>query len=185
LSHATTGKIAAQTANALAERMQDHSGVREEFQKAQGEPEFYADGVFVHIRNEDDKAEWCEAQVGALVKRECGESTPPVERDTRDFPEPTVVSAFAAIESKDDFQSRCRRERRRVGVGGVQSTLGDGAKWIGSLVLLLFGKTMDLPCGPAHFGLREGSLWSGTGGDGVVGADALGVVIGRVSGHEA
>jgi len=32
---------------------------------------------------------------------------------------PTVVSAFAAIESKEEFQKRCQDERRRLGVGGV------------------------------------------------------------------
>jgi len=143
VSHTTTGKIAAQTADELAECMQDHSDVREEFQKAKGETEFYTDGVFVHIRNDNGKAEWCETKVGAFVKRELGESVAPEEWASRKLPEPTVVSAFAAIESKDEFQERCRKERRRVGVGGVKSTLGDGAKWIWSLVFLLFGKTME------------------------------------------
>ena len=97
LSHTTTGKIAAQTADELAERMHDHPDVREEFQKAKGETEFYTDGVFVHIRNDDGKAEWCETKVGAFVKRELGASAVPEEWASRNLPEPTAVSAFAAI----------------------------------------------------------------------------------------
>jgi hypothetical protein len=143
LSHTTTGKIAARTADELAERMQDNVAVREEFQKAKGETEFCTDGVYVHVRNDEGKAEWNEMKVGAFVKRELGESATPEEWASRKLPEPTVVSAFAAIEGKDEFQERCKKERVRVGVGGVKSTLGDGAKWIGSLVLLLFGKTMQ------------------------------------------
>jgi hypothetical protein len=143
LSHTTTGKIAAQTADELALRMQDNAAVREEFQKAKGETEFCTDGVYVHTRNNEGKAEYCEMKVGAFVKRELGESATPEEWASRDLPEPTVVSAFASIESKDEFQERCQRERRRVGVGGVKSTLGDGAKWIWSLVFFLFGKTME------------------------------------------
>jgi hypothetical protein len=151
--------------------MQDNPAVREEFQKAKGETEFYTDGVFVHVRNDAGKAEWCEAKVGAFVKRECGESATPEEWDARDLPKPTVVSAFAAIESKDEFQERCRRERRRVGVGGVTSTLADGAKWIWSLVFLLFGRTMECldiyhaaehisDCGKVLFGAgQEATEW--------------------------
>jgi hypothetical protein len=52
-----------------------------------------------------------------------------------------VVSAFAAIESKAEFQERCHKERRRLGVGGVSSTLADGAPWIWSLAEAVFGKT--------------------------------------------
>lgn len=168
LSHTTTGKIAAQTADELAERMQDNPDVRAEFQKAKGEVDFYTDGVFVHIRNDDGEAEWCETKVGAFVKRELGASATPEEYASRVLPEPTVVSAFAAIESKGEFQKRCQRERRRVGVGGVKSTLADGAKWIWSLVFLLFGRTMECldiyhaaehisDCGKVLFGAGEGA----------------------------
>jgi len=143
LSHTLIGKIAVQTAGELEERIQDHPDMRKDFQQAKGEVEFYSDGVFVHIRNEDGKAEWCETKTGAYAKREQGESATPEEWGSRDLPEPTVVSAFAAIESKEEFQERCQRERRRLGVGGVTSTLGDGAKWIWALVFWLFGRTME------------------------------------------
>jgi len=80
---------------------------REIFQKAKGKVEFYADGTCVHIRNADGTHEWRDMKTGALVKRECGTSAKPEEYSTRELPEPTVVSAFAAIENKAEFQERC------------------------------------------------------------------------------
>jgi hypothetical protein len=127
LSHMTVGKIAADTADEIATKIQDNPDIRNDFQKAKGDTEFYADGTFVHIRNGANKAEWNEMKVGVLTKRERGASATPSEWNTRTLPEPTVVSAFAAIENKEEFQERCQRERRRLGVGGVSSALGDGA----------------------------------------------------------
>jgi hypothetical protein len=58
LSHTTLGKIAGHTAEEMAARMRNNPDVRNDFQKAKGRVEFYADGVFVHIRDEDDIARW-------------------------------------------------------------------------------------------------------------------------------
>ena len=80
---------------------------------------------------------------GAFAKREQGASATPEEYETREVPKPTVVSAFAAIETKEVFQERCQHERRRVGVGGVSSALGDGAAWIWNIVRDVFGKTEE------------------------------------------
>jgi hypothetical protein len=143
LSHATLGKIADRTAVKIAAQLQDNPDIRNDFQKAKGAVEFYSDGTFVHIRNEEGKAEWREVKVGALVKREQGESASPSEWATRKLPEPTVVSAFAAIEAKEEFQERCQAERRHLGVGGVSSALGDGALWIWSLTFAVFGSTRE------------------------------------------
>ena len=101
--------------------------IREAFQKAKGETEFYADGVFVHIRNAEGIAQWIEMKVGAYAKRPRGLSALPSEGHTRILPEPTVVSAFASIVDKEEFQKLCQLMRRNLGVGGVSSSLGDGA----------------------------------------------------------
>ena len=143
LSHTTVGKIADEAAGNIAESLPDNATIRESFQKAEGETEFYIDGTCVHILNEADEPVYCEMKVGAYVKRERGEGSTPEECGTRNLPNPTAVSAFAAIENKEAFQKRCQNERRRVGVGGVTSTLGDGALWIWSLVFFVFGKTME------------------------------------------
>jgi len=143
LSHTTVGEIAGKTADELAGKLPDISDIRNDFQKAKGETEFETDGTSVHVRNDGDKAEWREMKVGVLAKRQRGESATPSEWATRKLPEPTVVSAFAAIESKEEFQERCRAERRRLGVGGVTSALADGALWIWSLVFTVFGKTAE------------------------------------------
>jgi hypothetical protein len=116
LSHTTIGKLAGHTAEEIAARMQDNPDVRKDFQKAMGEVEFYADGVFVHIRNDFGKAEWREFKVGAFAKRRRGAFALPSEWHTRKLPEPTVVSAFAAIVDKEGFLELCQSERRRLGV---------------------------------------------------------------------
>jgi hypothetical protein len=166
LCHRVVGEIVQQVAPELAVKMENNTAIREEFQKAKGETEFSTDGTFVNTRNDEDKTEWCEVKVGAFAKREVGESATPAEWATRDLPKPTVVSAFAAIENKKEFQERCQKERRRVGVGGVKSALGDGAKWIGSLVFFLFGRVSECldiyhaaehisDCGKVLFGVGE------------------------------
>jgi len=97
LSHTTLGKIAGHTAEEIAARLQNNPDVRHDFQKAKGETEFYADGVFIHIRNADGTAQWMEAKVGAYAKRCRALFALPSEWATRILPEPSVVSAFAAI----------------------------------------------------------------------------------------
>lgn len=143
LSPTTIGEITQETVAEIEERLQDDSDIREAFQKAKGEVEFQIDGTCIHIRNDEDEPEWREMRVGSFDKRECSESAEPSQWATRELENPTVVSAFAAIESKEEFQKRCQDERRRVGVGGVTSALGDGALWIWSLVFFVFGKTME------------------------------------------
>ena len=169
LSPTTVGNIADQTASEIAERLQNHPDVRSDFQKAKGETEFYADGTFVHIRNEFGKAEWREFKVGAYAKRLRGLSALPTEWHTRTLPEPSVVSAFASIADKAGFQELCQSMRRTLGVGGVSSALGDGAKWIWNVVREVFGKTdecLDVyhasehisDCGKALFGESQSKM---------------------------
>jgi hypothetical protein len=166
LSHTTVGKIANQTAEKIATKMDDNSVFRETFQKAKGNSEFYMDGTFVPILNDDGTREWREMKVAAFVKRLLGRSALPEEWGTRPLPKPLVVYAFASIASKEEFQERCQQERRRLGVGGVSSALGDGAKWIGNIVREVFGKTdecLDIyhalehvsDCGKALYGEGE------------------------------
>jgi hypothetical protein len=143
LSHTTIGELTVKTAGEIAEKLPKNTDIRKNFEEAKGEVEFYADGTCVHVRNDNGMAEWREMKVGAFAKRERGEKATPSEWATRKLPEPTVISAFAAIESKEEFQERCQNERRRVGVGGVTSALGDGALWLWSLVLFVFGRTME------------------------------------------
>jgi len=153
LSYTTLGKIAGHTAEEIAERWASHPDVRHDFQKAKGESEFYADGTFIHIRTLAGLAKWMEVKVGAFAKRERGLSAFPSEWHTRILPEPTVVSAFASIADKEEFLKLCLSERRRLGVGGVSSALGDGAKWIWNVVREVFGNTdecLDIYHGAEH-----------------------------------
>jgi hypothetical protein len=141
LSHATIGKIADKTSKKIAAKMDDNPIFRESFQKGKGNTEFYTDGTFVPIFHADGTREWREMKIAAFAKRLLGEFALPSEWATRFLPKPSVVYAFAAILCKEDFQERCNIERRRLGVGGVSSALGDGAKWIWNIIREVFGKT--------------------------------------------
>jgi len=144
LSPTTIGKIAEETAGEIEERLKNNSEVCRKFQQAKGETEFYADGAFVHILNDDDDTrEWREFKIGAFAKRPPGGFAFPTEWATRKFPKPTAVYAFASIVNKEEFQELCQQVRRTLGVGGVTSALGDGAKWIWNIVREVFGKTNE------------------------------------------
>jgi hypothetical protein len=137
----TIGNIANGVAGDIESKMDDNPAFRAAFQKAQGESEFYMDGTFIHILNADGTREWREMKVAAFIKRLLAASALPTEWTTRNLPKPSVAYAFASILGKEDFQERCNMERRRLGVGGVSSALGDGAKWIWNIVREIFGKT--------------------------------------------
>jgi len=102
LSHTTMGELADATAGTLAERYENTSALRdalrEVFQKAKGETEFYADGTCIRTRNDAGEVEHREVRVGAFAKRVPDASVLPSEWATRKIQKPTVLSAFAAIE---------------------------------------------------------------------------------------
>ena len=153
LSATTIGNIAAETAREVSERLANNPAVCRKFQQAKGKTEFYADGAFVHILNDDNTQEWREFKLGAFAKREDGQSALPSEWATRKFPKPTATYAFAALVNKEEFQELCQQTRRTLGVGGVTSALGDGAKWIWNIVREVFGKTdecLDIYHGAEH-----------------------------------
>jgi hypothetical protein len=143
LSPTTIGEIADQTADEMSVRLKKNADVRKDFQKAKGEIEFLTDGTCINTRNDEGKQEYREVKIAVCAKRECGESAEPFEWESRDLPEPNALYAVAAIEEKKEFQERCQTMRRFLGVGGITSALGDGALWIWSIILMVFGKTNE------------------------------------------
>jgi len=170
LSPTTLGEVADETAGEIADRLKNNPDVRRNFQEAKGEIEFYADGTFVHIRNADGTTEWREFKLGAFAKRMRGLPALPSEWGTRTLPNPTVVATFASIVDKEEFQELCQTMRRTLGVGGVTSALGDGAKWVWNVTRAVFGKTeecLDIyhgaenisDCGKVLFAEAESKEW--------------------------
>jgi hypothetical protein len=137
ISHTKIGDIADAVGEEIAKR-QEHcpafrAALREVFQTAKGETEFQTDGT----------KEWREFKLGSYAKRLLCESTFPWEWATRKLHKPAAVAAFALIANKETFLERCQEERRRIGVGGITSALGDGAVWIWSIIREIFGKTEE------------------------------------------
>lgn len=101
--------------------------VREDFQKAEGDIEFTADGTMVNTTEG-----WQEVKLALFAKRPRGEPATPEEWDDRILPKPTARVAFAAIEGSDRFGSRFGQWAARLGIRDTSqvTTLADGAKWI-------------------------------------------------------
>jgi hypothetical protein len=171
ISHTKIGDLADGVAGEIAAKQEDcpafQEALRSLFQNASGETEFYVDGTCVHVRHADGTHEWREFKLGAFARRLRGLFAFPHEWGTRKLPHPSVVSAFALISNKEDFQQQCHIERRRLGVGGVRSALGDGAAWIWNLIREVFGKTdecLDIyhalehvsDCGKVLYGSGQG-----------------------------
>jgi len=130
LSHTTVGDFAQGTANKIAVTLPDRLDLRKDFQEAKGDVEFFVDGTCINTRDAENQAPWQEVKVGVIGKRSGGESATPSQWTSRNLPQPTMVSSFAAIESKEEFQKRCQSEARRLGVSEVSSALCDGAAWV-------------------------------------------------------
>jgi hypothetical protein len=143
LSPTTIGEIAAATSDEMATRLQTNSDVRKDFQETTGETEIQIDGTCINTRTADGKQEYRDMKIAVAAQRERGDSATPSEWDTRELPEPNAVYAVAAIEEKEQFQERVQEMRRFLGIGGVTSSLADGAVWIWSIILVVFGKTNE------------------------------------------
>jgi hypothetical protein len=170
LSPTPIGNIAGSTADDIAARLENPPEVRRNVQEAKGETEFDADGTFVPIRNDDGTAEWREFNLGAFAKRLRGLFAFPFEWHPRTLPNPTVVAAFAAIVDKEEFQELCQTMRRSLGVGGVTSAWGEGAKGIGNVSRAVYGNTDECwdidhgaehisDCGKKVFGKSSSKDW--------------------------
>ncbi|MBX3440183.1 MAG: ISKra4 family transposase [Planctomycetaceae bacterium] len=99
----------------------------QEFREADGDVEFTTDGTCVNTTEG-----WREMKVGIFSKRDRGEPATPNEWDTRALPAPKTRIAFAAIEDCQQFGSRWKAWRKRLGLPDTSAVtvLADGAKWI-------------------------------------------------------
>jgi hypothetical protein len=136
LSYNTIRKLCQQEAPKMEEWYQTSSAVREDFKQTPGVVEVTTDGTIV---NTTEGAR--EVKVGIISKRALGESALPEQWDDRKLPSVGACVAFAAVEEKETFQERFHYWRRHLCLGstGDISALGDGAVWIWSIILLVFG----------------------------------------------
>ena len=137
LSHNTIRELCQQEAPKMEEWCQTSSKVRKEFIETGGVVEVTMDGTIVNT-TEGPR----EVKVGIISKRELGEPALPEQWGDRNLPSLGACVAFAAVEEKEPFQNRFHFWRRHLCLGstGDISALGDGAVWIWSIILLVFGK---------------------------------------------
>jgi hypothetical protein len=137
LSHNTIRELCHQEAPKMEEWYKTSSEVRKDFMETPGVVEVTTDGTIV---NTTDGAR--EVKLGLFSKREFGESASTEQWDDRKLPSIGTSVAFAAVEEKEQFQTRFHywRQHLCLGSNGDISALGDGAAWIWSIILLVFGK---------------------------------------------
>ena len=96
------------------------------FAKAQGDVEFYSDGVTVNTTQG-----WRDLRVSVFDKRQAGEAATPKHWAKRVLPPPTVRVAWASMAACEQQGIAWKNQGERLGVvDGHLSVLADGAKWI-------------------------------------------------------
>lgn len=127
VSDTSVRELSQQTGAQMLDWQRSEPQAVREFREADGDVEFTTDGTSVNTTEG-----WREMKVGIFSKRERGQSATPEEWDTRTLPAPTSRIAFAAIEASEEFGTRWKAWRKRLGLldaSGV-TVLADGAKWI-------------------------------------------------------
>jgi hypothetical protein len=98
------------------------------FAKAEGETEFYTDGVTVNTTQG-----WRDLRVNVFDKREAAAAATPENWAKRVLPPPTVRIAWASMAACEQQGIAWKIQGDKLGVGdgdGHLSVLADGAKWI-------------------------------------------------------
>lgn len=100
------------------------------FAKASGHRELQIDAGKVNTLTG-----WRDVKVAAFAVRAPAAPCVAADHDRRTLPRPTTRHVIAAVETAEDFGSRCLAEAERIGFSGVENltVLGDGAEWIWKL----------------------------------------------------
>jgi len=99
----------------------------EVFKQAEGQQEFYTDGVTVNTTQG-----WRDLRLNVMDKRESGLPATPDNWADRVLPEPSVRIAWASLAACQQQGRAWKRMSRKLGVidDDTLSVLADGAKWI-------------------------------------------------------
>ena len=103
----------------------DHPG--KAFEQAQGEQEFYTDGVTVNTTEG-----WRDLRLNVVGKRESGSPATPEQWKDRVLPDPSVRIAWASLAACEQQGRTWKRMSKKLGIldDDTLSILADGAKWI-------------------------------------------------------
>jgi hypothetical protein len=139
VSNDTIRKVSEEEGRAVGEWIGNSSMPGEVFQKAEGETEFYTDGVTVNTTKG-----WRDLRLNVMGKREAGLGVTPQQwaESGRVLPEPTVRIAWASLAPCDGQGRTWRKMARRLGVVDDEhlSVLADGQRWIWDQAALCWKK---------------------------------------------
>jgi hypothetical protein len=127
VSNDTIRRVAEDEGRAASRWIAQSSEPAEAFKRAQGEPEFYTDGVTVNTTEG-----WRDLRLNVTCKRESGAGVTPRQWKDRVLPEPSVRLAWASLAACAQQGRAWKRMSRKLGVidDETLSVLADGARWI-------------------------------------------------------
>jgi hypothetical protein len=127
VSNDTIRRVSEAEGQAAQQFLASSAAPAQAFAHAQGEVEFYTDGVTVNTTGG-----WRDLRLNVFDKREAGAATSPQQWVHRVLPTPTVRIAWASMEPCDQQGLAWKRQSEQLGVIDDEhlSVLADGAKWI-------------------------------------------------------
>jgi hypothetical protein len=120
-------RVSNEEGEAAARWLQESSAPLGAMTEAQGELEFYTDGVQVKT-----DGGWRELRVSVFAKREAAEPAEPAQWEERTLEKPACRLAWAAIATSDQIGASWELMLARLGLQHTPrlSVLADGARWI-------------------------------------------------------
>lgn len=127
VSDDTIERVCQQEGEAARKWLRENGKATEAFGQAEGEAEFYSDGLKVNTTEG-----WREMRLNLLQKRERGTPTPPERWNDRVLPEASVRLASCAIADSRLVGAMWKQWSERMGLEDTSqlSVIADGAPWI-------------------------------------------------------
>lgn len=127
VSNDTIRRVSEEEGKAVQEWIPQSDRPGEVFKQAEGQQEFYTDGVTVNTTKG-----WRELRLNVMDKREAGLAATPQDWTHRVLPEPSVRIAWASLAACAQQGRAWKRMGRKLGIIDNEqlSVLADGARWI-------------------------------------------------------
>lgn len=127
VSNDTIRRVSEQEGKAAQQWIAQSDRPREVFQQADGDQEFYTDGVTVNTTEG-----WRDLRLNVMDKRQAGAAATPDQWADRVLPEPSVRIAWASLAACAQQGRAWKRMGRKLGIidDETLSVLADGARWI-------------------------------------------------------
>lgn len=141
ISNDVVRRVCNEEGEEAGEWLKEASAPAEMMAKAEGEAEFYTDGVQVNTVDG-----WRDMRISVFAKREAAEPAEPSEWEARTLEKPACRVAWAAIAASHVIGASWTRMLERLGLTSTPrlSVLADGARWIWDEAAKRFKAVVDV-----------------------------------------